>query len=316
MSKKRSSRNAISSEEAREAVKARRYDVTGVFQPDPDEVERLLQQFESVDYVVLVDLHRLLFECERLMIERLKHLESAYATGLPMEVVRALLLSLLRIPPAQRDIDDRTDRAQTEEEVQKLRKAVRAAAKIARETNRRIEADGSPPSLEKVDRMIRDADDSEAVRAQLELARAGDPPITLNDNQQLPVIAAMPKSLMSEHKYKVEMTVGGLNDARREAEVTVVRLVEDEDMPLALQGLIGVPTRATFVPDRRGKVRRTLLGAQLTDKPVVATVEVTRGFRASDTKYNALTIGKLNGNPELASAMEQAATQLKLDLVP
>jgi hypothetical protein len=202
VSKRNQAKQSISTEEAREAVAARRYDVAGVFQPDPSDVTGLLEQFESLDYVVLVDLLQLVSRCVQQMIDKLDQLESAYTTGVSIEGARALLLSLLRIPPAQRGIGEKSDdREQTAEEMEKLRKQVREAVKIASAVSKAIEKDGAPPSLEMVDRLIRDSGaDPEGVRAQLESARAGDSPMTFNDNQSLPVVLPMPKSLLSEHR--------------------------------------------------------------------------------------------------------------------
>ncbi|MDN3921471.1 hypothetical protein [Roseateles violae] len=317
MNKQKPGKQSISTEETREAVTARRYDVAGVFQPDASDVAQLLEQFDSVDYVGLVDFFQLVMRCERQMIDKLEQLESAYTTGISIEGARALLLSLLRIPPVQRAIDQKADdREQTEEEMAMLRQEVRAAAKIAYTVARAIEKDGAPPSLETVDRLIRAAGaDPKGIRAQLESARAGDPPMTFNDNQELPIVLPMPKCLLSENRYTVDIMIDGLSDKRHDFEATVIKVSGDDEGALALQGLIDVPVRATFVPDKRGKIRRALLGAQLTNKSVTVMVEVTRGFRGLDGKHNALTVIRLNGNPELASAMEQEVSQLKLDFV-
>ena len=317
MSKRKPFKQAISTEEIREAIQVRRYDVAGVFQPEAGDVAQLIEQFESLDYVVLADLVQLVLRCSQQMIDKLGQLESAYTTGVSIDGARALLLSLLRVPPVQRSIDQRADdRDQTEEEMAKLRQEVRAAAKIASAVARAIEKEGAPPSLERVNRMISEAGaDPQGVRAQLESARPGDPAMTFNDNQELPVVLPMPKVLLSEHKYTVDIMVDGLSDKRCDFEATVIKVSRGNDVALALQGLIDAPVRATFVPDKRGKVRRTLLGAQLTNRSVTVTVEVSRGFRGTDAKHNALTVSRINGNPELAPAMEQEVSQLKLDFV-
>lgn len=314
MSKRKLSKQSISTEEAREAAKAHRYDVAGVFQPQPGEVTRLLQPFGSLDYLVLADFLKLVADCDHQMADKLGQLDSGYVSAVSIDGARAFLLTLLRVPPVQREIGDKADdREQTEEEMAKLRNNVRAAAKIASAVDKARTKDGAPPSLEIVDRLIRDAGDAEGVRAQLESARESDPPITLDDNQLLPVVLPMPKSLLSEHRYTVDILVDGLSDKRHEFEATVVKVSDRDSDALALKGLLNVSVRATFVPDKRGKIRRALLGAQMTKKVVTVTVEVSRGFRASDTKHNALTVSRLNSNPELASAMEQEVSQLKLD---
>ncbi len=320
MSKRKQTKRTISTEEAREAIQAQRYDLAGVLQLDAREVSELLQQFESVDYISFADLLRLLTDAERRMLAKVKDLESDYALGMPVNVAKAIFMSLLRIIPAQKDIEDPpTDRELTEEEMETMRKSVRAAAKVAADVLRIKEHTGDTPSLEELDRLIENeakakGTDRELVRAQLETARDGDPPVTLGDNKQLPVVAQLPKSFHSETKHQVITTVKGLIDPGTDVEVTVSSMMDGKEVPKALEGLIDTAVKASFVPDKKGKVRRTLLSAQLTGKPLMMTVEVDRAFRASDWRHNALTISKLHAQPELAAAVVEVSSQLQLDL--
>jgi len=320
MSRRKQTKRTISTEEAREAIQAQRYDLAGVLQLDAREVSELLQQFESVDYISFADLLRLLTDAERRMLAKVKDLESDYALGMPVNVAKAIFMSLLRIIPAQKDIEDPpTDRELTEEEMETMRKSVRAAAKVAADVLRIKEHTGDTPSLEELDRLIENeakakGTDRELVRAQLETARDGDPPVTLGDNKQLPVVAQLPKSFHSETKHQVITTVKGLIDPGTDVEVTVSSMMDGKEVPKALEGLIDTAVKASFVPDKKGKVRRTLLSAQLTGKPLMMTVEVDRAFRASDWRHNALTISKLHAQPELAAAVVEVSSQLQLDL--
>ncbi|KPF45256.1 hypothetical protein D621_18105 [beta proteobacterium AAP51] len=320
MSKRKQTKRTISTEEAREAIQAKRYDLAGVLQLDAREVSKLLQQFESVDYLSLADFIRLFVDAERQMLEKVEDLESDYALGIAINVAKAVFMSLLRIMPVQKSVEDPpTDREQTEEEMETMRKSVRAAAKVAADVLRVQERTGDTPSLEELDRMIEKeakakGTDKELVRAQLETARDGDPPVTLGDNTQLPVVAQLPKSFHSGSKHQVITTVKGLIDPGTDVEVTVSSMMDGGDVPKALEGLINKAVKASFVPDRKGKVRRTLLSAQLTGKPLMMTVEVDRAFRASDWRHNTLTINKLHAKPELAAAVVEVSSQLQLDL--
>ena len=320
MSKRRSTKRTISTEEAWEAIKAGRYDLAGVFQIDEGEVSKLIEQYESLEYVPLPEFLKLLTAAERQVIERLVQLESAYATGIPFQMAKALLMSLLRIPPVQRKVTDPpSDKQQTDEEMDQLRKSARAAAKVASEVRRSMVKDGAPPSLEAIDSLIEEEAkskkvDKERVRDLLEAARDGDPPITLGDNKQLPVVAKMPDSLHSNRQHEVVVIVnGGLKDPGTDVVLTVTKMMNGAKIPAALEGLMNKPVVSEFVPDKEGKLRRTLLSAQLTEKSLAMTVEVDRAFRPAEWRHNRLTICKLNSNPELAAAVVEVSSQLQLD---
>ena len=110
-----------------------------------------------------------------------------------------------------------------------------------------------------------------------------DPRVTLGNNKQLPAVAQMPKSLDSDGKFQVVATVnGGLTDPGIDVVLTVYEMKDGAEVPSALGGLIDKPVGAVFFPDRKEKVRRTLLSAQLTNKSLTMTVEWDRAFRASD----------------------------------
>jgi hypothetical protein len=320
MSKRKQTKRTISTEETREAIQAKRYDLAGVLQLDVRGVSKLLRQFESVDYLSLADFIRLFGDAERQMLEKVEVLESDYALGIPFDVAKAVYMSLLRIMPIQKGVEDPpTDREQTEEEMETMGKSVRAAAKVAADVLRVQERTGDTPSLEELDLMIEKeakakGTEKELVRAQLEMARDGDPPVTLGDNKQLPVVAQLPKSFHSESKHQVITTVKGLIDPGTDVEVTVSSMMDGKEVPKALEGLIDKAVKASFVPDKKGKVRRTLLSAQLTGKQLMMTVEVDRAFRASDWRHNTLTISKLHAKPELVAAVVEVSSQLQLDL--
>lgn len=320
MKKKRNTLKPISPEESREAIKNERFDVMGVVQPDPDDASRLLEQFESYSYIALDDFVKLLVECDGITVQKLMELDSAYVTGVPFEVASKLALSILRIPRVQRDLTQNlNDEVQTDVEMDKLKSHVSAAAKVSREVQAFIERDGAPPSFEKVDRLIRDSVKGgdagiAGVRKYLEAAREDDPQITLRDGRQLPPIALMPKALLSERKHQVEVIVSGVLDLNHEANVTITQALDAEVVPPALEDLIGKPVRASFAADKRGKVRRALLGAQFTNGRVRFQVEVTRAFRPYEAKFNCLTILRVVSSKELATAVALEASQLQLDL--
>jgi hypothetical protein len=320
MSKRKSTRRAISTEEAWEAIKAGRYDLAGVFQIEEREISKFIEQYESLEYVPLAEFLKLLTAAERQVIERLVQMDSAYTTGIPFHMAKALLMSLLRIPPVQREVTDPpSDKQQTDEEMDQLRKGVRAAAKVASEVRRRMINDGAPPSLEAIDSLIEEEAkskkvDKERVRELLEAARDGDPPVTLGDNKQLPVVAKMPDSLHSNKQHEVIVTVnGGLRDPGNDVVLTVTAMMNGGQVPAALEGLINKPVASEFVPDKKGKLRRTLLSAQLTEKSLPMTIEVDRAFRPGEWRHNRLTICKLHSNPELAAAVVEVSSQLQLD---
>ena len=317
MSKRKDSSNqSISHEEARKALVEGRFDVAGVIRLDLNEVLRLLENFESLKYLVLSDLIQLLSATDRKAIDSTKGLSSAYTTGFPFEVVKTLVMSLLRIPAVQRGVEeDPDDEGQTDEEMKKLHQSASEAARISRDVSSQTESTGAPPSLEVVNKWISASDHPACVRELLEVAREGNPPITLNNNEQLPPIPPMPKCLQSKGRHEVEISVDCYHEGTSSADVKIVSVRDAGDPPAALDGLLNVLLPAKFV-DRTGKIRRALLGTQISKRTISATVEVTRAFRPNEGRYNSLTLCKVKASRDLASVVEKEVMQMKLDLGP
>ena len=312
--KRKTVTRAISHEEAREAIKDGQYEVAGAVRLDPTEITRLMADHEGSKYLLISDLIQILSRGDFQIAEKTKSLDSAYASGVPFELALNLLIALLRIPTSQTPLAPTGAEArQTQEETAKLRENTRAASRIAQTVQIALRKDGSPPSLEQVDKLIHDQGDPAFVRGILETARADDSPITLNNNEELPQILPMPKALLSERKHRVLIAVDGVQTSTSTATVKIVRSLDNGVLSPALDGIVGVNVPANFT-DRKGKLKRPLLGSQWTGQSIEALVEVTRGFRPRDDKYNNLTLCKLKGTRDLVAAVESEAAQLTLDL--
>jgi hypothetical protein len=312
--KRKTITRAIAHEEAREAIKDGHYEVAGAVRLDPTEVSRLMVDHEGSKYFLISDLFQLLGRGEFQIAEKTKSLDSAYVSVVPFELALNLLIALLRIPTSQAPLAPTGGEArQTEEETAKLRENTRAASRIAQTVQIALKKDGSPPSLEQVDKLIHDQGDPAFVRGILEAARAGDSLVTLNNNEELPQVPSMPKALLSERKHRVLIAVDGVQTSTSTATVKIVRSLDDGVLSPALDGIVGVNVPAKFT-DRKGKLKRPLMGSQWTGQSIEALVEVTRGFRSRDDKYNNLTLCRLKGTRDLVAAVENEATQLKLDL--
>ncbi len=312
--KKKTVTRAIAHEDAREAIKDRRYEVAGVVRLDRAEVSRLMAEHEGFKYMLTSDLIQLLSRGDFQVSEKTKSLDSAYVSCVPFELALSLLIALLRIPASQAPLAPASGEArQTEEETAKLRENTRAASKIAQTVQIALKKDGAPPSLEQIDKLIHAQGDPAFVRGILETARADDSPITLNNNEELPQVSPMPKALLSERKHRVLIAVDGVQTSTSTATVKIVRSLDSGVLSPALNGIVGVNVPAKFT-DRKGKLKRPLMGSQWTGQSIEALVEVTRGFRPRDDKFNNLTLCKLTGTRDLVAAVESEASQLKLDL--
>lgn len=312
--------SSLSQEDLREALESGRHDLAGLVELDMDALLNSAGILASQKYISTPCFAKLLINADNQVLARLSQLNSAYATGLTLESARSACMSLLRIPAPQRRLTDApSDTEQTADELETLRRGARAAASVASTVQRVIKQSGAPPSLEVVTDLIHQAAKSTGaeinqVRTHLAASRIGAPLLTLRDNTQLPPVAPMPKSLHSEHTYDVIARINGLIDPAPHVEVFLTNMAGQTKTPAALQGLMNVPLKASFIPDRIGRIRRTLLSAQLAEKTVKITVEVTRSFRNGDEKHNTISICKIHSDAELAAAMSEISTQLGLDL--
>lgn len=93
----------------------------------------------------------------------------------------------------------------------------------------------------------------------------------------------MPDSLHSNKPHEVVVIVnGGLQDPGTDVVLTVTAMMNGAAVPAALEGLMNKPVASKFVPDKKGKLRRILLSAQLAEKSLPMVVEVDGAFRPGE----------------------------------
>jgi hypothetical protein len=302
-----------SKEQMDEAVRQGQVALAAVIRLPAKEVESLMRPHETQAYLCASDFLALVGRADEALRKKSQMLDSPYVTGIRFDVARDAMFALLRILTPQRPLGTaQSDQEQSAQEVLQMRNIGHDAARVAMTLADLAKAQGVLPSLEDYQRLLRDTGSAFEVEATLLAARPQDPLVRLADGQVLPAIVPPPKALASRHRHRVMLAIDCVHESQSLAEVKIVRSLDPGPQAAALEGLLG-PILPMSYTDRRDRLRRLLVGAQLSKETIEATVGVTRALRRGDARLDRLELLKLAPSADFLHRLDEQVVQLKLD---